>query len=826
MAKKKYTVKKGDTLTSIANAHGTSVNELVRLNNISNPNLIVVGQVLTISNDSGAAEEKVTNTSSSMVKILLFGLQSDSNRNVYATWAWDKENTENYEVKWYYDTGDNVWFIGTESTVDDRQSLYSAPENAKRVRFVVKPVSKTRTVNKKETSYWTASWSTEQIYDFANNPPSTPPDPTVTRNGLTLTVTLSDLDVNGTAIEFKVVQNDSTVYNSTTVDINTVTNSVTFACTITPGSTYKVACRSVRGDMYSDWSNFSNTVYTIPSTPTGFTVCRANSEKSVYLEWEAVNTATKYDIEYTTKKEYFDGSDSTTTVSDIEFTHYEITGLDTGTEYFFRFRAKNDEADGESGWSEISSVAIGEKPSAPTTWSSTTTAIAGETLNLYWVHNSKDGSSQTFAELELTINGSTNVHEIANSTDEDEKDKTSVYPINTSQYTEGTLIKWRVRTSGVLAKEYGDWSVERVINIYAKPSISIDITDVQGSSLDRITGFPFYVKAVTGPANQTPIGYHVTITSNRMYETVDDIGNTKIVSKGEAVYSKFFNVASTPTIEFSANNIDLENNMPYTLTCSVTMSSGLTASNSKVFYVAWTDVEYEPNAEIGIDRNNLSAIIRPYCTNGNGSLVSNLYLSVYRREFDGSFTEIIKNVDNSTSLFVTDPHPALDYARYRIVATDKTTGAVSYCDLAGYPVGESAIIIQWDEQWSTFDTTNAHSIANPTWSGSLLRLPYNVDVSDSNSSDVAMVEYIGRKRPVAYYGTQLGETATWNVAIPKNDKNTLYALRRLAIWMGDVYVREPSGSGYWANVSVSFSQKHLELTIPVTLTITRVEGGV
>ena len=44
--------------------------------------------------------------------------------------------------------------------------------------------------------------------------------------------------------------------------------------------------------------------------------------------------------------------------------------------------------------------------------------------------------------------------------------------------------------------------------------------------------------------------------------------------------------------------------------------------------------------------------------------------------------------------------------------------------------------------------------------------------------------------------------------------------------MGDVYVREPSGSGYWANISVSFSQTHRELVIPVSLSITRVDGGV
>lgn len=43
-----YTVKRGDTLFKIATAHNTTVEELVKLNNISNPNLISVGQVLII----------------------------------------------------------------------------------------------------------------------------------------------------------------------------------------------------------------------------------------------------------------------------------------------------------------------------------------------------------------------------------------------------------------------------------------------------------------------------------------------------------------------------------------------------------------------------------------------------------------------------------------------------------------------------------------------------------------------------------------------------------------------------------------------------------
>lgn len=43
-----YTVKSGDTLYSIASRYKTTVSRLVQVNNISNPNVLSVGQKLTI----------------------------------------------------------------------------------------------------------------------------------------------------------------------------------------------------------------------------------------------------------------------------------------------------------------------------------------------------------------------------------------------------------------------------------------------------------------------------------------------------------------------------------------------------------------------------------------------------------------------------------------------------------------------------------------------------------------------------------------------------------------------------------------------------------
>ena len=444
---------------------------------------------------------------------------------------------------------------------------------------------------------------------------------------------------------------------------------------------------------------------------------------------------------------------------------------------------------------------------------------------LYWVHNSEDGSSQTFAELEITVDGKKTVQTIQNTTDEDEKDKTSSYKVNTSDYVEGTVFKWRVRTAGV-TKELGDWSIQRTVDIYAPATLELELLDSNGESFDTLETFPFAVTAVAGPNTQTPIGYHVEIISNMIYETVDAVGNVKMVNEGERIYSEHFDISSKLTHQFSAGTIDLENNVEYTIRCTVTMNSGLTAESSLDFSVAWTDHEYEPNASIMIDEDVFTASIRPYCEDEFGELIEDISLSVYRREFDGTFTELATDIPNNNATFITDPHPALDYARYRIVAISDSTGVVSYCDLPGYPVGGNAAIIQWDEAWSEFDATIDDEEEQPAWSGSMLKLPYNIDVSDSSKPDVELVEYIGREHPVTYYGTQRGSASTWNMVVPKDDVNTIYTLRRLARWMGDVYVREPSGTGYWANVTVSMNQKHKDPAVPVTIGVVRVEGGI
>ena len=427
--------------------------------------------------------------------------------------------------------------------------------------------------------------------------------------------------------------------------------------------------------------------------------------------------------------------------------------------------------------------------------------------------------------MEIISNGVSEVITIQNSTEETEKDKTSSYTVDISKYTEGAKLQWRVRTSGV-TNEFGDWSVLRTVDIYAPPTLSLSMVDENEDPIENLISYPIRVRAVAGPSSQRAIGYHLTITSNDIYDTIDNFGREKIINKGDTLYSRYFDRSGDFSATLSANDVRLENNMSYRIACVASMNSGLTAESYLDFTVMWDSDKYRIDCRIYIDSESYTASISPYCKDKTGALIKDVALSVFRREFDGKFTEINSNIENVKNMFVSDPHPSLDYARYRIIATSKTTGQVAYYDAPAYPVGGKAAIIQWDEQWTDFDTDIQDTLASPTWSGSMLKLPYNIDISDSNSKDVALVEYIGREHPVTYHGTQLGTSSTWNTDIPADDKETLYALRRLQNWMGDVYVREPSGAGYWANVSVTFSKKHRNLVIPVTIEVTRVEGGV
>lgn len=835
----------------------------------------------------------VSGTSGNMVSNLKVRLQSGTDRLLYATWEWKKGNTDKYKVTWRYYTGDGVWFIGNESEESYGSAgwsvrvTYTAPNNAKKVACTVQPISKkyqkkTGKNSFVEVSYWTAQ-ATTAYYEFANaGLPATPSVPSINidRN-YTLVVELSVPDNNTDSIELEIVQDNRTTCAAPVV--NVVRNYVRYTRKIAGGHQYKVRARArVNGLPYfsstaktktlkagkkliheavypfyaSAWSDYSSNVSTPPSAPTKITKHTVVSINQINIVWTPVPNANSYTLEYTVNKIFFDRSSEVQSLT-VSLPGAAVTQLDPGQTWYFRVKASNE--NGDSGWSPVYAVVLGVRPSAPTTWSETATAVVGDTVRFYWVHNSEDGSTQRDAEIQVAVGDgawqtktptykSPNPGEASYLTYETflytsgelvdalgerilDADGNVVSTAVYSAYSEGVVIRWRVRTQGVV-DTWSLWSAERALVLYAPPTLGLIVSDTEDSerSVFTFTSFPIYITATAHPDTQRAVSWHISVTANEAYETLDSVGRPIIITAGSEVYSEYVVQTEEENVlkrVFNAGNIDLQTGVGYTITVKVGMSSGMSTETSQVVTIDWTDENIWPNAEIGIDQERLCAYIRPYCVDEEEELIEGITLSVYRRDYDGRFTEIATGIENLGTTIVVDPHPSLDYARYRIVGVISDTGAIGYYDMPSEPIGETGIIIQWDEAWSDFNmpSGDGDAVASRVWAGSMLRLPYNVRVSETTAIDKNLVEYIGRSSPVSYYGTQLGISGSWSSDIPADDLETRYALRRLQIYRGDVYVREPNGVGYWASVNVSFNKDYDNLLTPVTIEVTRVEGG-
>lgn len=778
-----------------------------------------------------------------------------ASRVLVAKWEWNKAHTASYTVRWWYSTAAGL-AEHTDTTVpaNTYSNSYTMPDNAIKVTVQILAVSETHTVNDQEVSYWTATWSSNVSYTAVKSLPSKPSAPTLTVteppedstfDQQIITARLENIAEDTPRIQLVLytvypsssgkVETEEEAFETSKIGVTVHNRYAEAQWRVSAGYNFAARARGVSdlpdgGWYFSEWSDYSSIVSSKPEAILPYNIYDpvVLSSTSVRLGWKTTGyswTADSYDIEYSTNKDYLGSSDGSTIINNITSSPYIKTGLESGHTYYFRLRAVNSGGNGD--WSNVFSCNIGSKPEAPTTWSEKATVTTDESIHVYWVHNSEDNSIQTEAEIEVVTAKGTNTYPYSSGTEEEADiihtmmfDKSYVATIGDS----GSF-GYRIRTAGVTG-EFGDWSVRRYIQVYTTPSLAMAITDSTVTDpIETVTSFPMGIKGLITPSTQTLVSINTKIVSNSDYEIIDDIGVTRSVRKGAEVYNRSINVTRKSRESFwlsvTSADIHLQNNASYTATCTVALSSGLTATASATFSVAWKDDTHDIDAQIGVNKDDYSTYI---CPTASASSNDSVYLGVHRREYDGSFTTIAENIRSGT--YVTDPHPALDYARYRITAKSVNTGVVEFYDAPAYPVHGIDVIIQWDETWTPFDSGGGNLLSDNPWSGSMVRIPYNIDVSESSNIDVSMVEYIGRKHPVSYYGTQLGVSSTWRIDIPLTDKETLYAFRRLAIWAGDAYVREPSGIGYWANVKVSISQTHCELVIPITLEITRVEGGV
>lgn len=443
---------------------------------------------------------------------------------------------------------------------------------------------------------------------------------------------------------------------------------------------------------------------------------------------------------------------------------------------------------------------------------------------------------------------------------------------NNTSLSAAVSIEYSYNTGG-----FGDWSSMKQVSMYEKPTASIaiktgwtidptnpdDLAPIEEvDPVDIIDTYPIAVVMSATPETQEAISFYLTIrNAGAAYNTTNAIGEEITVGPNEAIYQAYFDKvdeigfsaegrANKKTVILTPSDVIFENGESYNFDLEVYMNSGLsdTTSMSEVDVYLDESSAFTPDATIIPDLDNMMAHIQVSCFDDeenpddsapeydedelNDTLTQNVLLDVYRIETDGTTTLIDSGLINNGSATVTDPHPSLDFARYRVVAR-KTNTAKSVSMDFEEEMGIHSLVIQWDEVGlDAFDISSLvaeeddvdEALSQITYNRGMLVLPWNVDTSEDYKPDVSMISYIGREHPVAYYGTQKGATASWSTVIDKQDKITLFRLRKLARYMGDCYVREPSGTGYWANVQVNWSQTHNEPAIPVSITVVRVDA--
>ena len=178
---------------------------------------------------------------------------------------------------------------------------------------------------------------------------------------------------------------------------------------------------------------------------------------------------------------------------------------------------------------------------------------------------------------------------------------------------------------------------------------------------------------------------------------------------------------------------------------------------------------------------------------------------MYRIDSDGTPVPVASGMANDGSAECVDPYPLFGTCVYRVVATDPSSGSQSVSEVP-VKVKSPGVLVQWP--------------------GGSVTLPFNLELKESYDPDVVTLSYAGRRHPVGYFGTEVGQSASWRAQFPKSSGDAeLSALRALAGSMSECHVREPMGTGYPAIVKVNgISTANTDGAVTVDLEVTRVDG--
>jgi hypothetical protein len=215
------------------------------------------------------------------------------------------------------------------------------------------------TIARTEAAHIYAGLTTSAVYEITGaefRKPAAPAAPTVTADGTTLTVTWTTVTGAETYEVWRGTNSDGTGRTQFTGTIDPTGTTITG---LSNATTYYTWIRAKNSAGTSDFSLASNSALT---APTYASVTVTPGDRELAVSWDAVATATAYEVWYGTT----DNEEDPTTVqfgTDVTTTSATITGLENGTTYYVWVKAKNSGGTSGFAYSGISGTpAVGNLP--------------------------------------------------------------------------------------------------------------------------------------------------------------------------------------------------------------------------------------------------------------------------------------------------------------------------------------------------------------------------------------------------------------------------------------------------------------------------------
>ncbi|WP_080801795.1 fibronectin type III domain-containing protein [Arabiibacter massiliensis] len=471
---------------------------------------------------------------------------------------------------------------------------------------------------------------------------------------------------------------------------------------ISPNHAYAYRVRAANGAGHSAYAT-SATTYNTPAAPTGVTAARS-AETTVALSIEnPALTATALELQRSSD------ASAWTTVKTVEGSAVAEAQDAPGGGTFY-YRARNTRGSLASAWSPASNKVVTiVAPAAPTPVAPASGMVvpkSQESVAFSWRHNPIDGSEQTAAQVQHSVDGGSTWTTVQAEGEAQQKSVANAWPVNAT-------VSWRVRTKGAHA-DYGAWSSVQAFRVCQVPTVVISTPAADGAVIDDVP-----VRIAWTYADESGTQQRATLSIS------DAQGATlwSAVVQGDAA-----------SVSVSSAELLPENNAIFSIALTAYSTSGLSTSATRTFA---TDYEEPPAPEVRLEVDSANGRVAATVFEGTAaeSAPRTVSLGLFRDRIDGTLLCLADRVPSGTG--VTDPYPPLDRAlRYTAVAYTENGLTARTEASAVVPSGGAAFV-----------NFGAHGLAD------VAKVAMDLEWSTDVEVDSEIVETEGDADPLVFFGT-------------------------------------------------------------------------